>query len=101
MLEVTKSARDKIAEYFIDKEVKLIRVFLHGGGCAPSSLALDVDEIKDTDTVFEIDDLQFIIDEDFFIKAQPISIDYNERSGFQFDSSLEFENVCTTCECCC
>ena len=101
MLEVTKSARDKIAEYFIDKEVKPIRVFLHGGGCAPSSLALDVDEIKDTDTVFEIDDLQFIIDEDFFIKAQPISIDYNERSGFQFDSSLEFEDVCTTCECCC
>jgi Fe-S cluster assembly iron-binding protein IscA len=82
MLEITKSATDKIAEYFIDKEVKPIRVFLHGGGCAPSSLALDVDEIKDTDTVFEIDDLQFIIDEDFFIKAQPISIDYNERSGF-------------------
>ena len=82
MLEITKSATDKIAEYFIDKEVEPIRIFLHEGGCAPSSLALDVDEIRDTDTVFEIDDLQFIIDEDFFIKAQPISIDYNERSGF-------------------
>ena len=101
MLEITKSATDKIAEYFIDKEVEPIRIFLHEGGCAPSSLALDVDEIRDTDTVFEIDGFQFIIDEDLFIEAQPISIDYNTKSGFQFDSSLEFEDECSACECCC
>ena len=101
MLEITKSATDKIAEYFIDKEVKPIRIFLHSGGCAPSSLALDIDEIKDTDTVFEIDGFQFIIDEDLFVETQPISIDYNTRSGFQFDSSLVFEDACSACECCC
>ena len=101
MLEITKSATDKIAEYFIDKEVEPIRIFLYEGGCAPSSLALDVDEIRNTDTVFEIDGFQFIIDEDLFIEAQPISIDYNTISGFQFDSSLEFEDECSACECCC
>ena len=101
MLEITKSATDKIAEYFIDKELKPIRIFLHEGGCAPSSLALNVDEIRETDTVFEIDGFQFIIDEDLFIEAQPISIDYNTRSGFQFDSSLAFEDACSACECCC
>lgn len=101
MLEITKSATDKIAEYFADKELKPIRIFLQDGECAPSSLALDVDEIKDTDTVFEIDGFQFIVDEDFFIEAQPISIDYNASSGFEFDSELEFEDACTACECCC
>jgi len=97
MLEITKSATDKIAEYFTDKELRPIRIFLQDGECAPSSLALDVDEIKDTDAVFNIDGFQFIVDEDFFIEAQPIRIDYNARSGFQFDCSLEFEEGCSGC----
>jgi len=100
MLQVTKSATDKIAEYFQDKDLKPIRIFLHEGGCAPSSLALDVDEIKDTDTVFDIDGLQFIVDENFLTEAQPIKIDYT-RSGFQFDCELEFEDECSACESCC
>ena len=32
MIEVTKSARDKIAEYLKDREVKPIRIFLNAGG---------------------------------------------------------------------
>jgi len=103
MLEITKSAADKISEYFIDKEVSPNPIFLHAGGCAPPSLALDVDEPKDTDTVFDIDGFQFIVDEDFLIEAAPIKVDYT-RSGFQFDCELEFEDECTACEtssCCC
>ena len=100
MIEITKSATDKIAEYFIDKEVKPIRVFLHAGGCAMPSLALDVDEPQDTDDVFDIDGFQFVINRILLKDAAPIKVDYT-RSGFQFDSSLEFEDVCTTCECCC
>jgi len=101
MLEITKSATDKIAEYFTDKELRPIRIFLQDGECAPSSLALDVDEIKDTDAVFNIDGFQFTIDKDFLREAEPIMIDYNTRSGFQFASSLEFEDGCAACECCC
>ena len=32
MLEITKSATDKIAEYLKDREVKPIRIFLNAGG---------------------------------------------------------------------
>lgn len=96
MLRVTKSATDKIAEYFIDKEIAPIRIFLHEGGCAPASLALDVDKIKITDTVFDIDGFQFIVDEDFLREAEPIKIDYT-RSGFQFDCGLELEDGCEAC----
>lgn len=100
MLEITKSATNKIAEYFIDKKVKPIRIFLHEGGCATPYLALDVDEIEDTDSIFDIDGFQFIVDEELLGEAAPIKIDFNTRSGFQFASSLEFEDGCT-CECCC
>ena len=47
MLEVTKSATEKIAEYFKDKEVSPIRIFLLAGGCGLSSLAMDLDEPKE------------------------------------------------------
>jgi Fe-S cluster assembly iron-binding protein IscA len=96
MLQVTKSAVEKISEYFKDKPLKPVRILLHGGGCAPSSLALDLDEIKDTDTVFDIDGFQFIVDEDFLKEAVPIKIDYT-RFGFQFDCELEFEDGCSVC----
>ena len=32
MLEITKSATEKIAEYLKDKEVTAIRIFLNAGG---------------------------------------------------------------------
>ena len=62
MLEVTKSATEKIAEYFKDKEITPIRIFLNSGGCGLPSLALDLDEPKDTDHVFDIDGFNFIVD---------------------------------------
>ena len=34
MLEVTKSATDKIAEYFKDREISPIRIFLSEEGCS-------------------------------------------------------------------
>ncbi|HUV76417.1 MAG TPA: IscA/HesB family protein [Desulfobacterales bacterium] len=96
MLEVTKSATDKIAEYFKNREVSPIRIFLNAGGCGLPSLALDLDEPKDTDNVFDIDGFQFIIDKEFMKEAEPIKVDFT-RSGFQFDCSLEFEEGCSAC----
>ncbi len=96
MLEITKSATDKIAEYFKDKDISPVRIFLLAGGCGLPSLALDLDEQKDTDHVFEIDGFQFIVDKEFMKEAEPIKVDFT-RSGFQFDCSLEFEEGCSGC----
>jgi len=100
MLQVTKSAMKKIAEYFKDKPGKPVRIFLQEGGCAMPSLAMDVDdEIKNTDTVFNVDGYQFIVDEDFLIQAKRLRVDYT-KSGFQFGCGIEFEDVCSFCESC-
>jgi Fe-S cluster assembly iron-binding protein IscA len=96
MLKVTESAIKKIAEYFKDREVKPIRIFLHGGGCGGPSLAMVLDEPKDSDNVFDIDGFKFIIDKEFMNEAEPIKIDFT-RSGFQFYCSLEFEEGCSAC----
>jgi Fe-S cluster assembly iron-binding protein IscA len=96
MLEVTKSATDKIAEYFQDREVKPIRIFVNAGGCGGPGLAMALDELKDTDTVFDIDGLKFIVDKEFMKEAEPIKVDFS-NFGFQFDCGLEFEEGCTAC----
>lgn len=97
MIEITTTAIEKISEYFKDNEVKPVRILLHGGGCAMPSLALDVDEPQETDDVFDIDGFKFVINRILLKEALPIKVDYNPRSGFQFDSSLEFEDSCSAC----
>jgi iron-sulfur cluster assembly protein len=103
MLEITKSATDKISEYFKDRELSPIRIFLLAGGCGLPSLALDVDKPKDTDNVFDIDGFSYIVDKEFMKEAESITVDYT-RSGFQFECSLEFEDGCLACassdDCC-
>jgi len=96
MLEVTKSATDKIAEYLQDREVKPIRIFLNSGGCGGPGLAMALDELKDTDTVFAIDGFQFIVDEDFLGEATPIKVDFT-GFGFQIDCAIEFQDGCSAC----
>jgi iron-sulfur cluster assembly protein len=96
MLKVTKSATDKIAEYFKDREVSPIRIFLNSGGCGGPSIAMTLDERKDTDHTFDIKGFQFVVDKEFLREAEPIKVDYT-RFGFQFDCSLEFEEGCSAC----
>ena len=96
MLKVTKKAIDKIAEYLQDKEVKPIRIFLNSGGCGGSNIAMVLDELKDTDDVFNIDGFQFVVDRDFLKEAEPIKVDF-AHFGFQIDCSLQFEEGCSGC----
>ncbi len=96
MLEITKSAKDKIAEYFKDREIVPIRIFLFTEGCGGPSLTMALDGPKETDDVFDIDGFKYIIDKDLLQEAEPIKVDFSEF-GFQFDCSLEFEEGCTGC----
>ena len=55
-----------------------------------------LDEPKNTDSVFDINGFQFIIDEDLFIEARPIKVDF-AHFGFQLDCALQFDEGCTSC----
>ena len=41
---------------------KMLRVGVKGGGCSGMTYVLDFDTLKDNDTVYEKDDVNFIID---------------------------------------
>ena len=89
MVEVTESASKQIAEYFKGKEVSPIRIFLNEGGWGGPSLAMALDEPKETDGTYEIDGYKYIVDNDFLEKAKPIKVDFSEY-GFKISAGVDF-----------
>ena len=96
MLEITKSATEKIAEYLKGRKATPIRIFLNEGGWGGPSLAMALDEPRDTDNVFEIDGLKYIVDKKFMQEAEPIKVDFS-GFGFQFDCGIDLEEGCSAC----
>ena len=96
MLEITKSASEKLTEYLQDREVKAIRIFLNSGGWGGPSLAMALDEPRDTDDVFDINGFKYIVDKEFMKAAEPIKVDFSGFE-FQFDCGIEFGEACTAC----
>jgi Fe-S cluster assembly iron-binding protein IscA len=96
MVEVTASATSQIAEYFKDKEIVPIRIFINEGGCGGPSLAMALDEQKSTDDVFEIDGFTYVVDKQFFEKAKPIKVDFL-MNGFKLDCAIQFSSGCSSC----
>ena len=96
MVEVTASATSQIAEYFKDKEIVPIRIFINEGGCGGPSLTMALDEQKSTDDVFEIDGVTHVVDKQFFEKAKPLKVDFL-MNGFKLDCAIQFSLGCSSC----
>ena len=96
MLEVTPAASEQIKEYFKDKQAMPIRVFLNSGGWGGPSLAMALDESKDTDKVFNVDGFDYVVDKEFLKEAQPIKVDFLDI-GFKVTSSLVLDSSCGGC----
>lgn len=61
---------------------------------------MSLDETKEGDKVFTEDGITFIIDEQLFEQAKPISIDFIDSargSGFSIMSSLSVGAACDAC----
>jgi len=97
MLEVTPAANFQIFEFFKDREVAPIRIFINEGGWGGPSLAMALDKPRDNDTTYKIGKLTFLADKDFMEKARPVKIDFLE-TGFKLTSNINFGALsCGTC----
>lgn len=96
MIEVTEMAQKQIADYFKDKKVMPVRIFLNDGGWAGPSLSMALDELKDTDYVHEAGGIQYISDKEFIEKIKPVKVDFTEM-GFKVTSSMKSEGGCSGC----
>lgn len=96
MINVSKPAQEQVRMYFKGKEIEPIRIFLNSAGCSGPSLAMALDEKKDTDAVFTFDDVEYIMDKDLLKKASPVDIDF-AGTGFRLESGLKLTGGCTGC----
>lgn len=87
MFTVTEAAQDQVAKFFEDKDAQPIRIYL-AQACSGPSLALGLDEIKDSDETYEFAGVQYVIEKDLLEKVKPVSVDFNATFGFAVDSSL-------------
>ncbi len=61
-------------------------------------MALALDELKNTDDVYKIGGLQYIVDKEFMQKATPIKVDFSQY-GFKLSSGIDLgsESGCSSC----
>ena len=104
MVSMSEKAEAALKEFFKDKEITPIRIFLQSGGCSGSSLAMVLDEAKDTDDVVNVNGFTLLVDKDLHTLAKGISLDFiNEagRSGFILSSEESLGGgTCGSCSCC-
>lgn len=50
-----------------------------------------LDEPKDTDNVYDIDNFKYVVDKDFMEQAKPIMVDFKSM-GFKITSGMKVES---------
>ena len=95
MIHVTKTAQEQIKNYFNNKKIQPVRIFVTGG-CGGSQLAMAMDETKETDSIFTYDGVDYIMETSLLEQAKPVEIDFS-GVGFKLNSNLELGNYCSSC----
>ena len=104
MVHLSEKAEDILKDYFKEKEVTPIRIFLQTGGCAGQSLAMVLDEPKETDDVYKINGFTMVIDKELHERTKDIIVDYVSNgmgSGFQVASEIQVGGGGCGCSCKC
>ncbi|MGC8494449.1 MAG: IscA/HesB family protein [Syntrophobacteraceae bacterium] len=105
MINLSQKAEEVLKDYFKDKEITPIRIFLQTGGCSGQSLAMALDEPKATDDVCEINGFTMLIDKELHGTTKDITVDYvtgSMGSGFQLASEIPVGGgggCCGSCSC--
>lgn len=87
--KAVKEIKHIIAEQGYEKT--FVRMGIRGGGCSGYQFVFNLDEVYNevTDTIFEQDDLQIVVDKRSEIYLDGTTVDFHdslEKRGFSFDN---------------
>jgi iron-sulfur cluster assembly accessory protein len=91
MIKVSEEAQNILKDYFKEKEITPIRVFLQAGGCSGPALAMALDTPADSDDMYEVNGFTLLVDKELHRKTRDITVDYvsrGEQSGFTVTSEV-------------
>ncbi|HCU68001.1 MAG TPA: adhesin [Desulfomicrobium sp.] len=100
MFNIQPTAKEQLDEHFKGKDKEPIRIYL-ASGCGGPRLGLALDEHKNGDQVFEIDGYSFLMEEALFEQAKPVTVLFDQNTGFSVESSMVFPEGggCSSCGC--
>lgn len=83
MLEVSERALEKLAELLSleDNGESAIRIAIMGGGAASPCLGIIVDDVRETDVLYQINETPVIIDGNLIEWCKSITIDFTTGSA--------------------
>ncbi|MDL1967735.1 MAG: hypothetical protein LWW97_04105 [Deltaproteobacteria bacterium] len=55
-----------------------------------------LDELKDADNTYTVDNFQYIVNKDFMEKVKPIKVDFT-AFGFKVSSGIDVSAGCSSC----
>lgn len=96
MIKISPTASKQVQDYFKDKEVQPVRIFLNSGGCGGPSLAMALDRATQQDAVFTYDGIDYIMEKSLLKEASPVRVEYSGM-GFRLTSSLKLSGGCASC----
>ena len=97
MFMLTEAAQSAITNFFKDKKKQPIRIFLSQEGCGGMQIAMAMDLKKETDMVYNVNNVEYLVEKNFLQQAKPIKIDFIEN-GFSITSNLESISGCSGCK---
>ena len=101
MFTLQPTAKAQLDEHFNGKDKEPIRIYL-ASGCGGPRLGLALDEPKAGDQVFDIDGYSFLMEEPLFEQAKPVSVLFDDNTGFTVQSAMVFPEGgggCSSCGC--
>ncbi|WP_243310454.1 IscA/HesB family protein [Fundidesulfovibrio agrisoli] len=96
MVTLTAPAKAQLDSYFEQNVKSAIRIFLTSSSCAGPRLTLALDDAKDGDSVHNVDGYDFVVDNELYAEAKPLTVDFS-CSGFQVESSLKLSGGGCSC----
>jgi len=97
-IEITSPAKDELAKVVANKknESKLLRIYIAGYGWGGPTFGLALDELKDEDMEFDVEDFKFVMEDLIVENYGNFTVDFSDnwlRRGF----SVYPDGVASSC----
>lgn len=97
MLEVTPRATKLMMESLAGRKKRSVRLFVKVGGCGIRSFGISMEKARQTDEVFQIGGIQYVIDKTLYKHVEPVKVD-SDGFGFRITGSgISAQHGCGNC----
>lgn len=97
MIDVTPRAEVLLKDFFKDKEIKPVRIFVKLGGCGIRSFGVSIEKPKKDDEVISVNGFTFIIEKGLWDRVKPIKVDADRISFRISGNGIQPNSGCGTC----